>query len=455
MPSSLIRNSIRAAALALLGAALAPGLPALGKGDDTYQFTQEAGARTLDLEAMAGGVRWSWTRPSGQAWDTVLLGLRLRALEGEQGDPWVEFSTGSCRVRQYLERGAEGLRWLNLTGLRAHFAVGQVVEVVGHGVGIDAGRATLRTFSNRLDPKARILILAPHPDDAEIAAFGLYAGRNTTIVTLTCGNAGDANYADQFSDAAAQYRFKGFLRAVDSVTVPWQGGVTPEHCFNLGYFDARLQDMHTKPTVVVPEMYGPNSDVSVYRKANIGHMLSKGPRTNTWAHLVEDLGAVLRKVRPTIIVMPHPFLDNHRDHEFTSVAAIEALEKWKSPVKLLLFTNHVGPNLYPYGPVGTSAPLPPWEGRPMTVEGVYAHPVDADTQRRKLFALDCMHDLRLSPTEQAECAQGSTKPRREDFPRVMAVDYFRRAPRPEELFFVFSREGARKLIHSFVEEVQN
>ena len=31
-----------------------------------------------------------------------------------------------------------------------------------------------------------------------------------------------------------------------------------------------------------------------------------------------------------------------------------------------------------------------------------------------------------------------------------AVDYFRRAPRPEELFFVFDRDGVRNVIKTFL-----
>ena len=461
--SSVFRCSV--AAFLVLGSVFLSADPVSGKGDDTYRFVQGAGeTSSLKLDAISGGVRWLWARPTDSKWDTALLGLRLHAVEGEKGEPWVEFSAGSTRVRQYLERGVQGLRWLNLTGLRERFAIGQPVEVVGHGVTIALEAATLRLFSNRLDPKERILILATHPDDAEIAAFGLYAGRNATIVTITCGNAGDANYADHFRDSAEQYRFKGYLRAVDSVTVPWQGGISPAHCFNLGYFDDRLQDMHEKPSEAVPERYSSNVDISVYRRANMGDLLGKGMRTNSWAHLVADLAEVFRKVRPTLIVMPHPVLDTHRDHDFTSVAAVEALEmcdtvtkgspRLKSP-KLMLYTNHAGKELYPYGPAGTSAPLPPWQGRELLIEGFYAHPLDTDLQRRKLFALDCMHDLRLSPAEQIACAGGSVKPRREDFPRVPAVDYFRRAPRPEELFFIFSRGGLRKLIRTFLEELKD
>jgi len=295
-----------------------------------------------------------------------------------------------------------------------------------------------------------ILVLAPHPDDAEIAAFGLYAGRNATIVTVTSGNAGDANYSDNFGDPAEQYLFKGYLRAVDSVTVPWQGGIPPDRCYNLGYFDARLAQMQERPTEVFAELYGPNQDVAPYRRANIGRLLPNGPRTVTWAHLVEDLEAVLRRVKPAIVVMPNPFLDSHPDHQFTTVAAVEALARVKEPAVFLLYTNHAAQDFYPFGPAGTGVSLPPWSGRELPVEAIYSHPVSTDLQRRKLFALEAMHDLRPSPTEQLSCFTPGAGPKRPDYPRHPEKDYFRRGPRADEVFFVYGRDGVRHLVESFL-----
>jgi LmbE family N-acetylglucosaminyl deacetylase len=277
----------------------------------------------------------------------------------------------------------------------------------------------------------------------------LYAGRNATIVTITSGNAGDFNYRANVSDPAEHYKLKGYLRAVDSVTVPWLGGIPPERCYNLGYFDARLADMRKQPDEPVAEMYGPNEDVSIYRRANIGRLLPIESRTATWNHLVEDLVDVLRAVKPTVIVMPYPQLDNHPDHQFTSVAAAEALERWDEPVTFLLYTNHASENRYPFGPAGTVMSLPPWSASDIAVEGVYSHAVTPALQVRKLFALEAMHDLRLSPAEQATYDLPGVK-RRDDYPRVPEVDYFRRGVRSEEVFFVFSRGGALGVVRSFL-----
>lgn len=442
---------LAAAVLAGAGWSFAQGTPA---GDDRYRFAAgRSDERAVTLEATPTGARFTFVgaRPG---WDTALLGVRVAAAAP---DPRVDLSAGGARVRQHLDPGGNGLRWLNLTGLRGELKDGVAVELQGEGVTFAAGPATLRTFANGLDLSRRILIVAPHPDDAEIAAFGLYSGRNATIVTVTSGNAGDANYAAEFPDPAQQYLFKGFLRAVDSVTVPWLGGIPPDRTYNLGYFDARLRTMREKPGETVAEMYGPNTDVAPYRRANIGRLLPVGSRANRWPNLVEDLAAILKKVDPQIVVAAHPYLDYHADHRYATVALAEALERWKKRATFLLYTNHADRNLYPYGPAETTVSLPPtalsmptWapDGE-LPVQGIYSHPVGPDLRKRKLYALEAMHDLRLAPGEQAACGDPNA-PRRPDYPRVPAVDYFRRGPRPDEVFFVYDRDGVLEVARTFV-----
>jgi hypothetical protein len=60
-----------------------------------------------------------------------------------------------------------------------------------------------------------------------------------------------------------------------------------------------------------------------------------------------------------------------------------------------------------------------------------------------------MHDLRLSPDEQTACSS-PTIAHRPDYPRVPEEDYFRRAPRANELFYVFNRAGERAVIQEFL-----
>jgi LmbE family N-acetylglucosaminyl deacetylase len=435
------------AAAVIQAAPSAGGQAAVQTPDDRYQFAPGHSMEIfVPVERTPDGVQVAWPGTKGPAWDTALLGVRSA---GAEPRAWVEIAVGRARIEQHLDPQAVGLRWLNLSSLRSQLVEGASIRINTHGVTIEPGPAPLRLFANDLDLDETILILAPHPDDAEIAAFGLYADRKATIVTVTSGNAGDFNYRANVSDPAEHYLLKGYLRSVDSVTVPWQGGIPPERCFNLGYFDARLATMRQTPDQPVAEMYGPNQDVLPYRRANIGKLLKIESRTSTWTHLVEDLVDVFRKVRPDIVVMPHPSLDTHLDHQYTSVAAVEALEKWDGKPTFLLYTNHASENLYPFGPAGTVMSVPPWQASDLTVEKVYSHPVTPALQRRKLFALESMHDLRPSPEEQDTCDLPGLK-RRPDYPRTPAVDYFRRGPRSEEVFFVFSRDGVREVIRGFL-----
>ena len=207
--------------------------------------------------------------------------------------------------------------------------------------------------------------------------------------------------------------------------------------------------MRLNPGQPVSEMYGPNQDVLPYRRANIGRLRPVTSRTNTWNHLVEDLAALFRQVNPSIVVMPHPILDSHADHQYTAVAAVDALDRWDGRPTFLLYTNHASENRYPFGPAGTAMSLPPWSASDVIVERVYAHPVSPELQRRKLFALEAMHDLRLSPEEQATCDVPGLE-RRPDYPRLPEVDYLRRGPRSEELFLVFGRDSIHEVIQTFL-----
>jgi hypothetical protein len=412
---------------------------------DPYEFAPaDSVTQVIQLSRVAEGVRFNWPR-TGAQWDTALLAIRSW---GAERDPWVEVSVGEFRIQQYLDANAVGARWLNLSGLREQLAGGAEVIIRTHAVTLEAETATLRLFENHLDLKQRILVIAAHPDDAEIAAFGLYADRQASVVTVTAGNAGDMNYRANVSDPQEHYALKGYLRAVDSVTVPWQGNIPPERTANLGYFDGQLDAMYLAPKQTIPEVYSANTDVSLYRRANLSKLVSSATRSNSWQHLVEDLVEVLRKVNPGIVVMPDPRLDTHPDHEFSSVALVQALEQWQGNPVFLLYTNHTDANHYPYGPAGTVVSLPPSD-RHLSEQKIYSHPTAHALQIRKLFALDSMHDLRLSPDEQMTCSS-ATVARRPDNPRIPEEDYFRRAPRANELFFVFNKAGVRAVIQDFL-----
>src|SRR5215472_10413343 len=416
---------------------------------DPYQFAAGSSVeQQVRLTATPEGARFTWPKVSATQWDTGLLAVQSW---GAESQPWVEVSAGSATTRQYLDPNAIGIRWLNLSGLRAQLAGGAEVTLRAHAVTLGGDDATLRLFQNQLDLRKPLLIIAPHPDDAEIAAFGLYAGRQSTIVTLTAGNAGVMNYRAQVADPPEHYRLKGYLRAVDSVVVPWQGRIPPDRTYNLGYFDGRLDVMYADPSRIIQEVYGPNTDVAPYRRANVGVLLPNESRTNTWNHLVEDLVTILRKVNPAIIVMPDPRLDSHLDHDYTTVAVVQALERWDREATFLLYTNHAGSDHYPFGPAGSAMSLPPITPgtEQITLQKVFSYETDQELQTRKLFALESMHDLRLSPEEQSTCDAPGFR-RSEDYPRTIEEDYLRRAVRANEIFYAFDRPGVQQVVRDFL-----
>ena len=420
-------------------------VPAAG----TFTFAgggSESLSLTIDDADGTAGITW----PAVDArWDTALLGVQISA-GADAPAPYIEISAGNAADRQYFASGDSGLRWLNLSLARGT-AAGTRIALRADGVAFSAREASLRLFASDPDLSEAMLVLAPHPDDAEIAAFGLYANRRASVVTVTAGNAGAPTYEAVFDDPAELYLFKGRIRLIDSITVPLQGGIPPERTFNMGYFDARLAEMYEKRDATIPEMYRQNSDINVYRRENVGSLLPKRPRDSKWSHLVDDMLALVKKVKPKVIVAPHPQLDTHRDHQFTTVALSEALERWDRDVTLLLYTNHADRNRYPYGPAGTLMSLPPPPPADVVVDRVYSHPVPAALQRLKLFALESMHDLRYTPTRQYQFARPDARTLvPEKIGPEPDITYLRRAPRSNELFYVYDTESFKTMIETFL-----
>jgi LmbE family N-acetylglucosaminyl deacetylase len=420
---------------------------------DTFTFRDGRSQTTrVPLTLSEGGLTLTWPDDLPPAWDTALLAVTVTAESGGPA-PLIEIALDEVAARQYIRPGDRGARWIDLSALRGRVRARSTVRLRPHGVSLEAADATLRVFANALDLSQPMLVLAPHPDDAEIAAFALYNRRRATVVTVTSGNAGPPTYEAVFDSLPDLYRFKGRLRVIDSITVPWLGGIPPERTFNLGYFDARLAEMHDHPGKVIPEMYATNTDIGVYRRENLGSLLSTRARSSSWANLVEDVEQVLRRVKPRVIVAPHPQLDSHRDHQFTTVALSQALAKWRRPVTLLLYTNHADQNRYPYGPAGTLMSLPPPTPQGAILDRVYSHPVSPDEQRLKLFALEAMHDLRPSPSRVYQLVVGDGRveqPEKEGPASGPGVGYLRRGPRANELFYVYDRDSVRPMLDAFL-----
>ena len=117
------------------------------------------------------------------------------------------------------------------------------------------------------------------------------------------------------------------------------------------------------------------------------------------------------------MVAPHPLLDRHRDHQFTTIALLEALESWPGECELWLYTNHAIENeAWPLGPRDAMTGLPPWSGGDLFFSRIYSHPLDVAQRKRKLVALEAMHDLRPFDLRDGESEAAGGRAAREAAP---------------------------------------
>lgn len=406
-----------------------------------YAYDLTATDATIREVAVDGqGFGWPEDLPAG---DTILLELNVTAHGDEEME--VTAARGEARIRQVFEGRSRGRRFLDVSPLRSGGG-DRVVMTEARGSWV-TGPARLFVYRNTPLAARRVLVLAPHPDDAEIGAFGIYTRTKADVITVTSGDAGGNNFEELWPDQGEHFRVKGWIRTWDSISIPTFGGVFPGKARNLGYYDAVLRLMQAEPTKVFPPQKAQIPEPGFYRKFNSDLALRDRPFASTWENLVGDLVWELERVRPQVIVAPHPMLDNHADHQFTTIALIDALEKWTGDCELLLYTNHGLENeAFPLGPREAMSGLPAWSGRDLFFRRIYSHLLTPEEQKLKLIALEAMHDLRefdlrsKAPPILTEAMQRAREQH----------DYFRRGPRPNEVFFVATREDAKKMREAFL-----
>jgi len=342
-----------------------------------------------------------------------------------------------------LESGAKGIRYLNLSAL--NIKPNTTIKFKTHHIILKDQKVTFMLFKNPDISNKKILIIAPHPDDAEIAAFGLYSEhpKQTYIVTITAGDAGSTDvYADVFNTTQEQFNNKGKRRTIDSITVPLLGSVPPTHSLNLGYFDSRLYTMKHNKSESIQSTTVPENSILSYRQYNVSPLIKGLDTDASWTSLVNNLVTLLDKIQPDIIILPHPKLDRHIDHKLSTEALFEALQKSKiRKGKLLLYTNHsTRSEYYPYGPKGETMTLPPEFTGTIYFNSIFSYPLSKKTQKNKMFALEAMSDLRYAKTKSFFLDPCKNSP------TIICKDYsyIRRSIRSNELFFIIDIENIFK-----------
>lgn len=366
--------------------------------------------------------------------DTLILEMTVCATWlGRLRDPRVYAGDD----RQDFERGARGRRYVNLSGQQDLLRNG-TLHLGCRYCRID-GEVVLHVMRNPDFTQRRTLIIAPHADDAELAAFGFYSrAPETAIVTLTQGEIEADNYRRLGLDSAAAARLKGRLRSWGSLAVPLWGGVAQQSCIQLGYYCLQLPLMAADPDRPYGSRESEESDIRSVRNRN--HMPLPGDADGqpTWANLQADLRALLNHFRPEVVVTPHPELDPHADHVAATQAVRQAIDEgeWK-PDTLLLYANHLHDNdRWPMGPAGKGVALPP-AIEPLPADRLWSPPLDSEARLNKAMALAMQHDLQVPlPLKKRlrRLIQAALAGRR--WPATGDDEFFRKAVRRHELFWV-------------------
>jgi len=367
---------------------------------------------------------------------TLVLALRIKSTWlGRFLDPVVELSGGDNPDRQTFERGVDGLRYLNLSGQAQVLSRGEL-RLRGRFCRL-LGEPMLWAFEHPDYRRQRVMVIAPHADDAELAAFGLYSQADESwIVTLTAGEIEAEHYQQVGLSKVEAARLKGRLRAWDSIAVPRWAGVPEAHCVQLGYFCLQLAAMQASPAQPVGSREADMSDTRLFRQMNPFALPGDADGAPTWNNLVADLRELLLRARPEVIVLPHPTLDPHPDHVCAQEAVLEALKGLEWQPTLLGYANHLHDNdRWPMGDSGTGTALPPLFDS-TSLQHPCCLPLSAALQCDKAMALGMMHDLqprapfkrRLRRGLQRLLAGRSGSPFGEN-------DFFRKAVRRHELFW--------------------
>ena len=344
--------------------------------------------------------------------------------------------------KHYFEYGAQGVRYINLSHIKD-----QNIRLKQSNLSLKNDDATLYGYTNNIDLSKKILILAPHADDAEIAAFGLYkSAKDVTIVTTTIGEHGVCNYCDIYDDKREASLKKAELRTFDALNVPLLGGVEQANSLTLGYYGGSLKWMQEHPNENAVSLVKEFGDMNPFRKVSHSHLQLPEHAEPNHASFLNDLEMTLLQIKPDYIITPHPAIDSHPDHKYTTYALISALKKTGLTCKLLTYTNHLSlSETYPVGPMHAAVTLPPNLSE-FYFDGLYSFKLDTGLQEDKFFALEAIHDLRDSLVS-ISMRKAYKQLHRMLKRAVSGKDkrYFKRAVRANELFFVVESENIDRL----------
>lgn len=403
------------------------------KADYQYRFSNDCELVSPHLDK---GRLWVDLPESIRDGDTLVLAIRVKSSWlGRFLDPRIDVLGDQDHDSQVFERGVDGMRYLNLSAFASALALGQL-RLRGRYCRL-VGQPRLWSFPHPDYAAQRVMVIAPHADDAELAAYGLYSKASEAwIVTLTAGEIEAEHYQRLGLNRSDAARLKGRLRAWDSIAVSRWGGVSAERAVQLGYFCLQLPAMQGAPDQPVASREADLVDTRIFRQYN-PFPLPGDDGVPSWNNLLADLRALLLKARPQVIVLPQPGMDPHPDHICATAAVLEALGglEWQ-PDTLLGYANHLHDNdRWPMGDAHFGVALPPFFDSDKTLWPC-SLAVGPDARLDKAMALGMMHDLQPPSPLKRQVRQflqrwlaGRLRPVEGN------NDFFRKAVRRQELFW--------------------
>jgi len=354
--------------------------------------------------------------------------------------PSIKISNNINSIKQYFEYYAQGIRYLNISPL---VNSNNIFSLSSNHCKLQDKDIEIYITKNISLENKTILFLSPHPDDAEIAGYGLYKKyhQNSYIVNISAGDSGTYIKNNKYISKDEANKHKGKLRLIDSLTTPLFANIPQNHIYNLAYKNDKFKDLYKSQ--VEHKNFQYYRDFNINKLDNIEH---------TWDSLLTDLTHIIQDINPDIIITPHPQIDSNNDHKYTTLALKEVLDaiKYKN-IPILLYSNHLtNTEAYPFGEQYSIISLPPSFNKDnFYFEDIYNINLSDFDQIDKYYALESIHDIRLIDINTTFISALKFEFRK--FKKKLFGNhfyYYRKAVRCNELFFVINKHNLNKIIET-------
>lgn len=379
---------------------------------------------------------------------SVLLKVSIRSnASGWLFDPELTLQVENSQLRFTFERGCTGFRYLCIP---KSIAAAELIQVSCRAMTLGS-KIEAYSFPEPDLANAKILIVAPHPDDAEIMAFSLIHEfpENVWIATVTPGDKGQTfrnSTAPQAIVRSAAIR----SRLHDSLTVAQQFGVRAENLVNLGYSEHEFSSHPDELPQPAEQLRSPKGSP----------LLAAG--TGGSNPLVDDFVRLLHHIQPDVIVVPHPLKDSHDVHVGSVLALLDAIQKADTPLPHFYCSLvHIPEQRsYPIGQIGDGVALPPNQLDEKLFDSIFIREMNEEVQFLKAVALDSHRDLREPPLPYRKLvspwaiSRHALREKLSGAQRVASKDYYRRSIRACEIFLVYKPDSLENLRQDTIAALQ-